>query len=60
MMLATLVFSTLAAGALAPAVVRLGFAHTLALLPAGLFVAFLSWWPDVTGGQVVLQQLARR
>ena len=58
MMLATLVFSTLAAGVLAPAVVRRGLAHTLALLPAGLFVAFLSWWPDVTGGQVVLQQLA--
>ncbi len=58
MMLATLVFSTLAAGVLAPVVVRRGLAPWLALLPAGLFVAFLSWWPEVTGGQVVLQQQA--
>jgi multicomponent Na+:H+ antiporter subunit A len=55
-MLATLVLSTFAAGFLAPVLVRRGLAHGLAALPAGLFIAFATWWPEVTGGQVVLQQ----
>lgn len=58
MMLATLVFSTFAAGFVAPALVRRGVTHAFALVPATLFLAFLSWWPEVTGGEVILQQHA--
>ncbi|MCW5652813.1 hydrogen gas-evolving membrane-bound hydrogenase subunit E [Hydrogenophaga sp.] len=57
-MLVTLVLSTLAAGWLAPTVVRRGLAPWMALLPAGLFLAFLGWLPEIVAGQVVLEQHA--
>ena len=58
MLITTLVLLTLAASAVAPFVVRLGGARLLALLPAGLFVAFASFLPEIAAGGAVLEQHA--